>query len=539
MPTQMSRRTILATGVALAAGAPLAACTTSKPPAAPATPSNPAILPTYKRFEGVAPDLAGTGTGVPDAFLQYPSSPTAVVTAKPATAPISLLCANDGVMAPAMDRNSFWQGLNERLGAALTIDSVIGADYNNKVNTVLAGNDLPDLVQLNLQLPRLGELVTRRFTDLTPYLAGDAVNDYPMLANLPTIAWQNVAISGGLYGVPYPSVLPDSLLYVRSDLAKKLGVAIEPKSADEFTELCAALTNERERRWALGGGMNILKWVTAMFGAPNQWRIESDGRFVRAWETPEFRQAVEYTAGLHAKKFFHPNSFLPSPGTTGFFNSGELMITSAGVMWWPNFYRDASSVPGFEVAPIRTPKHDGTGPAKTYLLSGLYTFAGISAGLAPDRVREILRVQDYLAAPFGSAEHLYRTYGEEGVHHTRVNGNPVLTDKGKAEVTPLPVRFASGSPTVIFTPGMAEATRLNHQLQQELIADGVPLPTVGLVSPTQTSKGAALDRAVNDVVSDIVQGRRSITDLDTEARRWRTNGGDQIAEELQAAKAQR
>jgi len=539
MPTSLTRRSVLGAGLALGAAGPLAAC--SPAPAPPTTPpsARAELLPAYRRFDGVTADIAGTGDGVPDAFLAYPGSPRAVIADKPASTPIRFLCANDGVTPPPMTQNTFWQGLNERLGTTLSVETVPGTDYDTKLSAVLAGGDLPDVVQLNLNIPRLSELLPKRFVDLSSHLSGAAVDEYPMLANLPTIAWQNVTINGGLYGVPYPSVLPDSLLFARADIAEKLGVSLEPKSAEEFVEMCTALTDESERRWALGSGVLVLKWVLEMFGAPNQWRIETDGRFTRMWETPEYRQAVEFTADLYRRGLFHPNSFLPAAGTGGFFNSGQLLVMSAGIMWWPNFYRDAADVPGFRVAPIMAPRHDGSGRARKYLLNGMYTFAGIRAGSSPDRIREILRVQNYLAAPFGSAEHLYRTYGQEGVHHTRVDGNPVLTAKGQAEVTPLTIRFMSGSPTVIFTAGRDEETKLNHQLQQELIADGLPLPTVGLISSSQTSKGSSLDRAVNDVVADIIQGRRTIDTLDQQAKKWRSDGGDKIAEEYQAAKASR
>lgn len=537
MRSTLSRRAVLTSGAALAAAIPLGACGSSGPGTTTAPTNRSIQLPTYRRYDGVTPDIAGTAAGVPDAFLTYPASPKEVIDGKPAANPIRFLCANDGVTPPAVGQNAFWQGLNDRLGAPLEVESVPGTDYASKLSAVLASGDLPDVVQLNLTVPHLADLLPKAFTDLSPYLAGDAVQEFPMLANLPTIAWQNVAINGGLYGVPYPSVLPDSVLFARADIAEQLGVSLEPGSAAEFLELCAALTDESDHRWALGSGLNVLKWVCEMFGAPNQWRVEPDGRFTRAWETPEYRQAVEFMATLHSRKLFHPNAFLPTSGTAGFFNSGQLVVMSAGIMWWPNFYRDAADVPGFRVAPILAPRHDGSGRARKYLLNGMYTFAGIKAGSSPDRVREILTTQNYLAAPFGSAEHLYRTFGQEGVHHTRVDGSPVLTKRGQAEVTPLTIRFMSGSPTVIFTPGLDEATRLNHQLQQQLIADGIPLPTVGLISAAQTSRGTALDRAVNDVVADVIQGRRPITDLDQQAKKWRTDGGDRIAEEYRAARA--
>ena len=38
--------------------------------------------------------------------------------------------------------------------------------------------------------------------DLTPYLAGDAVKDYPNLAAYPTNSWKPMVFNGAIYAVP-------------------------------------------------------------------------------------------------------------------------------------------------------------------------------------------------------------------------------------------------------------------------------------------------------------------------------------------------
>lgn len=541
MSTSVSRRSVLAGIGATAATVSLtglAACTPDTPGAgeAPNNGAPAAQIPTYQRFDGLTPDLVGTPEGVPDAFLDYPATPPAATTEVPGSGgELSFLVAADGGVAGAAERNSFWQGLNERLGTDLKLQSVPGAEYSARLNTTMAGGDIPDLVQLNLRVPKLPDLLRHRFTDLTDQLGGDAVKDYPLLANLPSPAWRNVMIEGGIWGVPYPSVMVNSLFFARSDLADSLGIPLTAGSPEEFTELCASLTSERDNRWALGSGMTTLGWYLEMFGAPNEWKVESDGRFIRSWETAEYRAAVEYMADLVSRGVYHPDTFAGAK-TGDDFRAGRIIMQSAGVMWWPNFYRDGAATPGFAVEPFLAPKADGTGTAPKFLLNGLYTFAAIRAGLEPDRVREILRIQNHMAAPFGTAEHLYNTYGEEGVHHTRVDGAPTLTDKGLADVSPLPVRFMSGFPTTIFTSGRSEVTQANYDLQKQILANSpVSLPTLGLLSETQTAEGAAIDRNLSDTVSEVVQGRKTMDEFDAAVAEWRSTGGGQIAEEYQAA----
>ena len=48
------------------------------------------------------------------------------------------------------------------------------------------------------------QFLKAKMADLTPYLSGDAVKDYPNLANFPTLAWQQVVFNNAIYGVPVP-----------------------------------------------------------------------------------------------------------------------------------------------------------------------------------------------------------------------------------------------------------------------------------------------------------------------------------------------
>ena len=80
-----------------------------------------------------------------------------------------------------------------------------------KFSTLITGDDLPDLIVPALFLPNgvpagignLPQWMAAKCTDLTPYLGGDAVKEYPNLADIPTRCWQCV-YNGGIYGVPVP-----------------------------------------------------------------------------------------------------------------------------------------------------------------------------------------------------------------------------------------------------------------------------------------------------------------------------------------------
>ena len=156
---------------------------------------------------------------------------------------------------------------------------------------------------------------------------------------------------------------------------------------------------------------------------------------------------------------------------------------------------------------------------------------------SPDRIRELLRVANYLAAPFGTEEFLFQHSGLKDVHFTYdPNGNPVQTPKGVAE-NQLNLGYYCSPPDVIFnsqTPS-GEYVKVAHDQQEVLAPMGVPDPTIGLYSATNASKGATLNQAITDKLNDIISGRAPLSAYDQMVQDWRANGGDLIRKELQDA----
>lgn len=83
-------------------------------------------------------------------------------------------------------------------------------------------------------------------------------------------------------------------------------------------------------------------------------------------------------------------------------------------------------------------------------------------------------------------------------------------------------------------PGYAKA---EYDAEHVLIPAGVNDPSFGLYSPTNGSKGVTLQRTMIDGITDIVAGRRPISDFDQLVKDWQSSGGDQIRNELMAAMA--
>jgi len=61
--------------------------------------------------------------------------------------------------------------------------------------------------------------------------------------------------------------------------------------------------------------------------------------------------------------------------------------------------------------------------------------------------------------------------------------------------------------------------------------DAVTDPTFGQVSTTNFSKGFPLTQAIQDGITDIVVGRRPMSDYEGLVKDWQNNGGETIRKE--------
>ena len=98
--------------------------------------------------------------------------------------------------------------------------------------------------------PTSRQLLEKRFTNLTEHLSGDAIKDYPNLANIPTRTWKSAIYNGGIYGIPIPRGAIGSYNFIRQDLFEAAGVSTEPKSYDELVD--AGEGADRPEEAALG-----------------------------------------------------------------------------------------------------------------------------------------------------------------------------------------------------------------------------------------------------------------------------------------------
>ncbi|MGZ0152940.1 extracellular solute-binding protein [Kribbella sp. WER1] len=490
-------------------------------------------LPAYAEYGGITPDLPASATGVDPAFRHFPKERPKSVPDKPGNGETVSGMSNIFLpVPPGAGGNSYWSGLNERLGVDLKLQMVPAADYEQKFATTIAGNELPDVLQMR-PVANLPALLDKRFTRLDEHLAGDAIKKYPNLANIPTRTWKSAVYNGGIYGVPIPRGAVQLYSFIRQDLFETAGVSPEPKSFAELTDAAKALTDPKARRWAFGAWNQVRDYLQMMNKAPNGWR-EEGGKLTHQYETPEYKQGIADLTQLWKAGVMHPDAFSDQLPFKNLFNAGTIAINAIdGYLGWNQYIQTAAGNPKFKLGLMPAYTREGGELAPWWQGSGNYSITALKKQSDPKRIELLLRVLNWLAAPFGTEEYVYRVFGKEGVDHTVTkDGDPTLTQTGQTN-TAVPIRYLADAPAVVYQPGRPQDADVQHAYQTKVLAKAAVNPTVGLFSNTSATKNAVLDKAISDGVKDIVQGRKPMSTLDDLVRTWRNTGGDAMRKEYE------
>ncbi|MFC7619405.1 hypothetical protein [Microlunatus sp. GCM10028923] len=496
-------------------------------------------LPNQTPFTKITPDLPGDqNKGISPGFFSYPLPAEQVQTVTGQVGSggdLTNLVVTFSPPPSTMAKNAYWQAVNAALNVNLK-SILVPDDFATKLAAVLAGNDLPDLITLypadGWGLRRYESVVQAKFADLSDHLSGDAVQEYPNLARLPQDSWRPGLVNGRIFATPTLRIGTGGAVFCRSDLISKYGADPQPGNASDFEQLCQTFSDPDAKRWALA---NDGSWMTRlffpMFGVPNGWRTDDGGGLTNQIETEEWKQAVGYIAETWRKGWWHPDSAgAQSVESDPLFANGTVALRGDNIVRYT-----VRGKLNFAVDLVRPFLVDG-GPAQhiSRIETDFLTF--VKKG-EEDRVRECLRVLNYLSAPLGSKENFLRTFGPEGTNHTIEDGRPTLTDRGEAETTALSLRFVAGGPDVLFASnGDADMVTKIHDYQTAVADHRQLSPTDGLFAES-LSGTTQINQLITDTINDVVLGRKPIGALDEAVTKWRNGGGDKLREEYQEALA--
>ncbi|MDN5727467.1 MAG: extracellular solute-binding protein [Propionibacteriales bacterium] len=527
----VSRRAVLGGGLAVAATG-LVGCRSSADPGKAQSVNAAVKLPTYVKYEGVTPDYVGNAI-LNDGFKKFPDKLVKGIEQPPGDGkPITFMTNIPGALPPGKDQNAFWSELNTRLGSDLEISMATNDEYPTKFQTRVASGDLPDLINVPAATARTPDLLAATCADLTEQLSGDAVKKYPFLANLSEDYWAGCVFNGGIYGVPVPRLMSrTSSALCRLDLLEEKGIGKpDPQSFDESMKLWKDVTDPRNSVWAWTRVPQT--YVLAMMGIGNGWQ-EQGGKFTHWREHPEYKRALEAMISMVTEGVVNPDSFTGNAtNRKQWFNGGRAIFDYDSFVAWNQYYAENTVGDAFSVDMLDIPGFESGTDSTPWLGAALNNLTAIKKE-STHSVETLLAVANWMAAPFGTEEFLFRKYGATGRHHAMQGSDPVPTKEGVVE-TGIGLQYICDSPFALYYAGKPEVAERQYAIQKVLEPRLSKDAAQGLYSETAFGDGKTADTEIDDIVNQIIQGNKPISDYDAALSNWKKSG-DKVRAEFEVA----
>jgi len=365
------------------------------------------------------------------------------------------------------------------------------------------------------------------------------------LPSLPTPGKNSLcAVNGKLFQWPIHRYLPGLTYFFKNiDIYdKEIGAGYVPKDADDLKKILQQLNRPQENRWAIGNVATApfnfgLGGFAALFGAPYMWGKDAAGRLVRDRETEPYKAAVGYVRDLWAAGLMWanaPTAQLSRPD----FAAGHFALSVEGFgNSWNDLWRQCLQQNPPNHFDIIQPFAAHAGDKPIGYLSGGWVSTNVMKKASPERIKQVLNVVDWLAAPFGSQEDLLLSYGVEGTDYTLdANGDPKTTAEGVARAGYVPWRYIAQHPYVQYQADLPGYAKRSFEVEQQLVASGIGDVTSGFYSKTlYSAQGNGADQTFLDGMNDLIMGRRPFSDYDQLVKDWRSAAGDQIRDEFTQA----
>lgn len=445
---------------------------------------------------------------------------------------ISVLFTKGGFEIPPGANDTIKPEIEKGSGVKFTQIAPPVANYIEKVNAILASNDLPDVVKLPA------------FTDLFNYAdqgalmpLDDLLAKYgkDILAAIPKNVLDQCKIDGKTYGIPIWTSQHRYNFIIRGDWLKKLNLQ-EPKTLDDLYKVYKAFTeqdpdgNGKKDTYGLGGsGLETFDTIFGAFGLTAMDKVywyEDNGKLLPMVLHPNMKKALEYAAKLQAEGLVDPEWVTT---TTEAQLNEKAMKSQFGSTnrWWtwePKVEQEMRKVdPNVEFRRIAPP----IGPDG---LSGVRGVPAVNTAIAvmknakdPQACMEWL---NYLHTEKGM---MTQYSGVEGLHWEKKSDGTYVT-LPQFEVDAKWIQwyslFENEQPLLKVETYLVQSRR--DSLKWPIIVDAGD----GLITKAFTKYSADLITLQKDEFTKIISGKAGISEYDNFVTQWKQNGGNEWIDEI-------
>ncbi len=422
--------------------------------------------------------------------------------------------------------------LEEATGVKLEFEWLAAAAAQEKINVTIASGQMPTAMGVKVEPSIQNAIRNGMFWEIGPYL-----DEFPNLAKINPIIYQNISVDGKTYGLPrVRPLVRDGMIY-RKDWLENVGLP-EPTDIDSLYEVLKAFTHNdpdgNNKNDTLGANdyksLNLLDMILEAYGAPNGWKVE-DGKFTPDFMTDEYIEALKFYKKLYDEKLINQD-FAVTEKTqwVAAFESGK-----SGMQVDVSLNTD-SRQEGLQKT-IPEARTDFIGLLKG--ANGDVKFAGPghngmilipkSSVKTEEELKQVLGFFNTLADDPAAT---LLAWGIEGRHHKKVDGKMEWIDAklNETEVKPYREMKVHGDEKENegnLNPLKVKANESNSAREALAIAN----PTLPLFSATYTEKGAQLDNMIKDARVKFIMGQIDEGGFQAEVDKWLKAGGEKVIQE--------
>ncbi|NHN35188.1 extracellular solute-binding protein [Paenibacillus agricola] len=464
---------------------------------------------------GASSDTASNPSATPTPAAGTPAPATPAGPAK-----VSMLNVYLSNTAPKMDGPIVKE--TERIGnAKLDITYVPFNVYNEKLNVTMTSGEMPQAIMVENPFTTtiLNGVRSGMFWDLTPYL-----NEFPNLKSYDKQIMDNLAIDGKYYVIPRPRPLVRLATIIRKDWLDNVGLA-EPKTTDEFYNVMKAFKEKDPDKNGVNDTYGLMVYennipteIFAWFNAPNNWRVDKDGKFIKDVETKEYREGLTFVRKLYQEDLINKNFAIVVRNEARkdlYNNKVGFSIESIDAVV-PLYYFQMEDTKNHYTMTVSPPIN-----GKAYAATGHYGGALISKTSVKTEkdLREVLRYFNSVNSPEAKAEFVRVAQENE----KKPAAEQFNLDDLKNLVT---------TDAVIYPLGSTDTDKMLKARMSEHAAVSIPDPSNGLISPAQTEKNEQLKTILLDARAQYIMGKIDDAGYDAAIAQWKKIGGDQVSKEL-------
>ncbi|MFB9277523.1 extracellular solute-binding protein [Cohnella cellulosilytica] len=512
-----------------------------------------------------------SGSSSPSAPASPSASPSA---APPESAPVAAepyelkwLKAQDISVPYDPAKDAVKQAIEAKLNVKIVPEMVDVQQYKTKLNLKMSSGDIPDVVRIDFADDFQKYAPLGAFVDLT-----DLINeqDTPnIMAEVPPEVFEQAKVNGKIYGIPYqggPGAGYRWDLVMRTDYLQDIGAAV-PKTLDEYYEALKKVKAEKPDVIPLGGytaqigqvkyANNSFDHIFGAFGVTPGFFTEQDGKFGNYDIDPRTKEALlflqkMYKEGLIDKEF----ATIKEEQLRAKLFSGKLF---SWMGWWSTANDYDTQVETNELIKAKQLGADeklpdqAEEPFKYLTLTGSLVGADGKA-VAPmgapfsqmtaisAKTKDPQKVLQIIEDSLSPDNQMLTVWGLEGEDYVLENGKmKVVTDLLDPKTKQDKNGNFRGVQSYLFAPGLNGWPRYLESLPLRFaealdVAIHNPYQITDasnyLDSPTKVAKLVELNTMRDSVFTQIIMGG-DIAKFDEFVAKWKTQGGDQILQELE------